>query len=236
MSIKKNPGPPLVSRFKGDLRALPLRWRAKLGLTRTVQEQPPDIEASLLTGTLVESSVEQERTDERKKTDTRLDSPLGGTMIEYVRTKDGQVGTRTVKYVPEGTAPPTFNELLKEFNQDASGNGWSEQIALTVPNLFSGYDYSIEIRDLVPPEFNALRPTRETSYTVAGTTSMPTLSIGELMRREQQVDEQTKRVTVRDRDVTGLPAVLINFEDTEEYGGGVSSIVITLNNSQLMPD
>ena len=61
--INKNPGPLLTSKFIGDVQLIPPEFRARIGTTRLVQEQPIDIEPSSLGDLLVESSVLQERTD-----------------------------------------------------------------------------------------------------------------------------------------------------------------------------
>lgn len=211
MPLHKSPGPPLTSIFKGLLEAVPQRWRARLGFTQVSQEQPTDVDPALNGDPLhIVSDVTQERTDERLKKDVTLGDPSSETMIEYLRTEEGQVATRTVRYIAEGTAAPSISELFKEFSQDARGDGYSEQITTTVPNLFGALDYSVERPDRVPPDFGALLRTIETGTTVAGTAALPVLGLGELMREEKQLTVQTKRVTVRYRDLSLLPLTIID--------------------------
>lgn len=221
MALQKNKGPLLTSRFKGLVDVIPLKWRSKLGMTRLVQQNPLDIDASSPNGAgpyghLVSSAVEQERTDERRKTDVYLESPIGTEMIEYVRTPDGQIATRTHTIVNEGDPLPTLTELIIAAEQDAWGNGQVEQVVTTVPNLFGGKDYTVERPDRAPPDFGALLETTETGETVAGTAVLPVLGVGELMRSEKQLTEQTKRMTVRYRTIADLPIVLVN-KKTDEH-------------------
>lgn len=221
MALQKNPGPPLTSKFRGLLDVIPQKWRSKLGLTRIVQQQPVDVEPTPIgdttsEGVRISSTVEQERTDERKKTDVFLTDVLGSVMVEYIRTPDGQIATRTYTVVAEGTALPTIDELTADASQDAWGNGMVEQVVTTVPNLFGKNDYRVERPDRVPPDFGVLLKTTETGVTVAGTATMPVLGVGELMRSEQQLTEQTKRVTVRSRDLASLPITLTGYDTDQD--------------------
>lgn len=217
MSISKNPGSPLTSDHNGEETSVPRHWRAKLGLTKVVQENPINVGVDPNAGLRIESRADQERTNERKKANTSFRrDPRGTTIIEYVRTKDGQVGKRIRRYVREGERPPAFNELMQEFSQQADGNGWSEQISTTVANLFGSYDYIVERPDRTPPDFGALLKTFEVSHTVKGIAVMPTLGVGEFRREERQLDEQTKRVSVRYRDLASLPATIVNSETDRE--------------------
>jgi len=221
MALLKNPGPLLKSKFKGIIDVIPLKWRSKLGLTSLVREQPVDVDPTALgdttaDGIRVVSSVQQERTDERKKTDVFITDPVGSTMVEYFRTKDGQVGTRTHTVRNEGDTLPSLTALIIEADQEAWGDGLIEQVVSTIPNLLGLYDYKVERPDRVPPDFGALLATTEESHTVAGQAALPTLSTGELMREERQIDDQTKRVTVRYRDLAGLPVTIVNSDTNAE--------------------
>lgn len=216
MSQKKVPGPPLKSTFKGALETLSTRWRAKLGFTKIEQEEPTDVSLNHLNGRRISTDLVQVRTNERKQTDVVIGDPSDKKMVELVFTKEGQVATRVLKYVPEGTAFPDFNELTLEATQEAQGNGWLEQAITTAPNLFGGFDYKIERPDRVPPDFGALLQTTEISQTVKGIASLPTLGVGELMREEQQITVDTKRVTVRARDLASLPKTIVNKDTSKE--------------------
>jgi hypothetical protein len=233
MALLKNPGPLLTSKFKGLVDVIPLKWRAKLGLTTLVQKDPTDIDPTALgdstaDGVRVVSSVQQDLTDERKKTDVFIGDPIGSTMVEYFRTKDGQVGTRTHTVREEGDTLPSLTELIIEADQDAWGDGRIEQVVSTIPNLLGLYDYRVERPDITPPDFGALLATTEESHTVAGQAALPTLGAGELMREERQIDAQTKRVTVRARDLAELPMSLTSY-DTDEH----KEVVVIIRTWQL---
>jgi hypothetical protein len=225
MSINKNKGQLLTSIYNGTLDLLPLRWRARLGYTKTDQEVPVDVPPDGMNGDseeacamgLISSQVVQTRTDERLKTNITLTSGWQDKQIvEYYLTKEGQIATRVVTIVPAGEPLPPTDELTVEAEQQNLGPCFSEQTISTVPNLFGANDYVVEIRDVVPTEFAALLKTYETAVTVAGVAAMPTLGVGELRREEQQLTVETKRVSVRYRDLVDLPVIIVDHETNRE--------------------
>src|SRR5436190_13464782 len=137
---------------------IPQRLMTRLATTEIKQKVTLDVDLTDLAGGVVASKVLQDQINERQRVDTLIDDPTGQTMVEYVRTKEGQIGTRILKYIPEGTALPTLDELTVEAGQDASGNGFVEQAITKTPNLFGGYDWTNEMGDIIPPEITALLP------------------------------------------------------------------------------
>lgn len=98
MALRKNAGPTLTSKRKGDATVVPERIRAIAGVTETKQANPNDIEPTTNTATLVESRVEADRTDERVKvdvtlqttglvaTDQRITREFGGGVLDVTST------------------------------------------------------------------------------------------------------------------------------------------------------
>jgi hypothetical protein len=234
MSLK-NGSEPLVSVFRGIVDNIPPKWRARLGVTRIVQKQPLDIGLTELGEGVVASQLVQEQTNERTKTDTTISDPTGETLVEYIRTKDGQVGTRIIKLVPAGSPLPTFTELTVDAGQENFGNGWSEQMVVTTPNLFGGNDYSIEIRDVIPPEFLTLIQTKDEAVTIAGTAAMPTLVLGDLRREEVQLTEQTKRVSRRYRDLTTTPTLIDKDTNREKQVVTITKSLVADTTTPILP-
>lgn len=94
------------------------------------------MDVTTLTSTLIESKVVQTRTDERKKTDTSIEDPSAITLVEYVKTNEAQLGTRTNSLVAEGDALPTITALTVSAEQNNLGNGKTEQEVITVASVF----------------------------------------------------------------------------------------------------
>ena len=216
MSLKNN-GQRLVSKFRGIVDNIPQRWRSRLATTEIKQKVTLDVDLTELAGGVVASKVVHDQINERQRVDTLIDDPTGQTMVEYVRTKEGQIGTRILKYIPEGTALPTLDELTVEAGQDASGNGFVEQAITKTPNLFGGFDYTTEMRDIIPPEFTALLPLITGEANEPGTPDLfIELDPGELLHREAQVTEQYKRVTIHYRSLLDLPKVIVERDTNRE--------------------
>lgn len=233
MSLKNN-GQDLISRFRGIVDNIPQRWRSKLATTEIKQKVALDVDLTELAGGVVASKVVQDQINERQRIDTLIDDPTGQTMVEYVRTKEGQIGTRILKYIAEGTPLPTLDELTVEAGQDASGNGYVEQAITKTPNLFGGFDYTTEMRDIIPPEFTALLPL------ITGEANEPgepdlfiELNPGELLHREAQVTEQYKRVTIHYRSLVDLPKVIVDKDTNREKQ--VVTITKTLDVDSVTP-
>ena len=175
MAKKKSPGPTLTSVFYGAVELIPPRWRAKLGLTRVVIEQPTDVGPEPLVTPVVDSSVEQIRTDERKQTTTTLGSPAGVTLTEFVRTPSGQLGSRTVSLVTTGTALPGITALTIDSEQQATGTGYSEQSVTTVSAVFPQLVSSSQQVLQLPEKFRGAGMTIiKTEVTAEGTSAIPT--------------------------------------------------------------
>src|SRR5436190_13938684 len=233
MSLKNN-GQRLVSKFRGIVDNIPQRWRSRLATTEIKQKVTLDVDLTELAGGVVASKVVQDQINERQRVDTLIDDPTGQTMVEYVRTKEGQIGTRILKYIPEGTALPTLDELTVEAGQDASGNGYVEQAITKTPNLFAGFDYTTEMRDIIPPEFTALLPLITGEANEPGTPDLfIELDPGELLHREAQVTEQYKRVTIHYRSLIDLPKVIVDKDTNREKQ--VVTITKTLDLDSVTP-
>lgn len=105
MSLKKKKGELLTSVVAGDVRTIPARWLATLGVTTTTQESPLDILPDTIAGVKVESGVQQQRTDERNKKIVLIGDPTDVELhgVEYDRETGGLLPyVETI--VPEGTA------------------------------------------------------------------------------------------------------------------------------------
>lgn len=123
---------PLVSVFKGALAVIPDEWRAKLGFTQTQQKQPIDVAPSAVSGTAVESRVEQELTDERKKVDVVLGDPTGQSLSEVRFTEHGTLAT-TVRTLVGGSTTPSY--LTEEIAEHDLGNGYKDLRVTTSPSF-----------------------------------------------------------------------------------------------------
>lgn len=132
-----NPGPPLKQQSVGSINGFSEEWKAYLGLTEWLQQQPPAVQPSTLTtpsatpssttSCLVYSSLEQTLTDQRKRTDAYLGNPANKPpLADMSMSEDGDLSTTTRSLLPAGTAI-VLNYLTVSATQHNMGNGWLEQ-------------------------------------------------------------------------------------------------------------
>lgn len=96
-------------------------------------------------------------------------------------------------------------------------------------NWVDDADFSITIPNVIPMEFRALIPTTVVAHKVAGIASQPSLGTGEFARSEKQLDKIFKRVTVESIGDVAVPITHTTEMETNEYGGGIMSIIRTLD-------
>lgn len=89
--------------------------------------------------------------------------------------------------------------------------------------------YEISIENLIPREFMAFIPTYTTSHILAGTAAMPTLAIGEFTHSQRQLTKLLYENRITSLGSISLPITHTNQELTEEYGGGVLNVTLTLD-------
>jgi hypothetical protein len=131
---------------------------------------------------------------------------------------------------------PTINARTEELEIQPLGNGTTLATSGVVPDVFNAIKYSVEIPDVIPQEFRAAIPTDSIEEILEGQATPPTLGTGDLRATDDQITEFKHRVGTVSRNTLGLPAVLIDFETTEEYGGGSLGIVRTLDITPMIPD
>lgn len=154
MADTKNKGPLLVSYGAGDINALPIEWRARMGFRQEDQQmplgfvlEPPDFTdpPDPAPAFISEDRLVQTRTDERKRTSVTLNPPPpnggqvppgGGppdswTLVSEQRVPWGQVATRTRAFVPQGSHLVLTDDMLQA-EQKNLGIGLDQDV-LTCP-------------------------------------------------------------------------------------------------------
>jgi hypothetical protein len=130
----KNPGQQLISIYLGTLEHIPPEWRAKLGIKRTDQQQPPDVEPAPLAGTLIGSQVVQTQTNERKKTEVEIEGDPNITLVQEEMLPNGQIATRTRRWRPEGSQiGDDLTDPTLQGTQHNLGIGWLDESVLDAP-------------------------------------------------------------------------------------------------------
>jgi hypothetical protein len=227
----KNPGPALRSKVLGSRQLFPDEFLAKVGLETVVQQSPLDVEPNEPGWDgLIESRVEQERTNERRKTNVYLLSELDTELKSTVKLPSGLIGTRTRTLVPEGTTI-VVNGLTVEGDQRNLGNGFLDQVVVQAPSKFPHFVARTSIEDGIPPVFRMLIPLRELASTALGTSSIaPVLGPGELSRQEEQEDVFSFRRSISTRLPPSLPAAFI-FKRLggDRFGGAVMQVAALLD-------
>jgi hypothetical protein len=149
----KNKGPLLVSYGSGDINALPVEWRAKMGFRQEDQQMPLGYVLGTPNGDppepipviISEDRLIQTRTDERKRTSVVLNPPPpnggivppgGGppdswTMVSEERVPWGQVATRTRAFVPDGSHLILTDDMLQAEQKNIGVA--IDQVVLTCP-------------------------------------------------------------------------------------------------------
>ncbi len=165
---------------------------------------------------------------------------LPGKAIEKTTIDDaGDTVTETRTKVEASTITTTITTAggvyTKTFEEPIGGLvAWKVvQVKATQNELDS---FEVSIPDLIPREFSGALPVTETEQTLIGDAVLPSLSAGDLMRREAQIDFNTYRLTIRGRAGLSFPQTITNQETTEEYGGGILNVTLTLDDSPLTVD
>ena len=109
---------------------------------------------------------------------------------------------------------------------EALGDGNYVITKTSVPNVFSALTLSRERPDPVPQKFRVLVPTLVREENLAGTAAEPTLTVGQIAKSEQQVNQFVKRVATTARDATQLPRTVTQKVTTNE--GLLASVTETL--------
>ncbi len=164
----------------------------------------------------------------------------GPIFTKTVIDQNGDIMTETRQRV-QASSITTTNVInagvwTKTF-QDPTDNDFVSEEVIQIRDTQNELDsFEVEVADIIPIEFKAALPVTTTEQTLIGDASLPTLVTGDLMRREAQLDAYTYRLTIRGRPNLSYPVVIVNFETTEEYGGGILGVAMTLNDSPMLPD
>lgn len=157
----------------------------------------------------------------------------GNDIVKTVIDADGDIVTETRTMV---VGPPTLVTTIT-----TSGGVWTKTFGEPISDLVSWKvvqvkatqntmdSYEVSIPDLLPREFAAGLPVTTHEDTLIGTASLPTLVTGDLMRKQQQIDFNTYRLTVSGRAGISLPQVITNKTITSQFGGGDVTETVTLN-------
>ena len=235
MPISKNKGPLLTSKIRGTVDNFPKEFLANVGLDILSQHVPLDIEPDDVIGLLIESRTMQERTNERKKTNTYLTQfPETELLSEVFIKETGQTATRRRNLVPDPTDLLT-DERTEQANQDNLGNGWLDQTIITNPDLFGATVSGIERTDLVPEIFKAVLPTFIHEETFDGIIDDPPIpDSGDLEKVETQLDIFHKRIRTRGRGDVILPQdkVALRHIGGMPYGGEVTEVDAFLDDTE----
>ncbi len=162
-----------------------------------------------------------------------------GDIVTETRTLvEGPPTLVTVITTAGGVWTKTFAEALSErltFGEEASDLvSWEIVQVKATQNTLDSYEVSIP--DVVPEVFKAAFPITTHEDTLIGIASLPVLATGDLMRKQAQIDFNTYRLTVTGRAGLTYPQILVNFENTELYGGGLLGVAMTLDDSPMLPD
>ncbi len=163
--------------------------------------------------------------------------PMLSTSIDQNDDITTQSKTMVEASPPFTTVTIVGNVWTKTFQQDIDGTSLVAWKVVQVRDTQNELDsFEVEIPDLIPREFSGDLPVTTTEQTLIGDASLPTLAAGDLMRRQAQLDAFTYRLTIRGRAGLSFPQTVTNQETTEEYGGGILNVTLTLHNIPLVPD
>ena len=138
----------LRSILRGVIEAIPLRWRTKLTLTQDITPGvPTETQPEDLDGNVVVSTVEQARTNEKDKTTISANFGDVGPLVENIVTPEGLRAQRVVALVSTADPAPASDDLTLQTDQQAFGNGKSEQSVTTAESYPSqpGQHYNQEL-------------------------------------------------------------------------------------------
>ena len=166
-------------------------------------EQP-----TLATGEL-EATEQQVNVHVKRKRKTSRDvTTLPKILTQKATTNEKQVATVT-ETLQNGDTNETAT-ATKDIQSEALGDGTYLVRKVEVPELFTAESYSVQKPDIVPERFRSQVPTTSEQSSKVGQAVMPSLSIGELERSQQQINEFVYREQVTKRNLTNdvsLPEV-----------------------------
>jgi hypothetical protein len=209
----KNKGPLLVDKVRGYFDRLPPWLRDRI--TIRVEKQKVDAKITDLDGSALESELRQEVTDEKLRTNRYLGDGEAGSgndmsglpashPSEVVITGTGQVADVT-ETISESETHLTEGPPLQDGTSEQVGDVWVTK-KVEAPT-FDDKVFQLTREDLIPPEFRALVPEKLEAHTVDGTASLPTLSAGETVHREEQKKVGVKTVSTQSRDMSSPPTI-----------------------------
>lgn len=154
--------------------------------------------------------------------------PIVKTVVDDAGDKVTETRTKVESSTITTTITTAGGVYTKTFEEPIGGLvSWKVVQVKASQNTLPSYEVSI--RDLMPAIFSAYLPVTTTETTVIGTASLPTLGLGELMRKQAQIDYNTYRLTISGRASISLPQTITNTETDTEFGGGDINHVFTLN-------
>lgn len=155
----------------------------------------------------------------------------GNSILSYqVNPQDEIVFQQTI-LKERTTITPSASEAGGNITT-VEADGVSDLVANEITKVFTFLDeasYSVSITNLIPREFMAFIPTYTESHILAGTASMPTLAIGEFEHSQKQLTKLLYENRITSLGSISLPITHTNQELTEEYGGGVLNVTLTLD-------
>lgn len=149
---------------------------------------------------------------------------LPGPWIPYSRWDDNHGAVTGQKRFVLTTTPPPLAEASATFKRTFESREGSSVVSVETLEAWGDQNYdhefSVEIEDRVPPEFDDVVPKRKSGQTEPGQAAPPTLAVGEFARTSKDVDKFWKHDTVTSRDVTRLPKLIHDYELDELRAGG----------------
>lgn len=220
MALQKNPGPLLTSLFKGLVEHIPPEWRARLGLRKYDQQEPIDVDPDTIADVLVNSEVNQTRTDERKKSNVELATdPTDVELHQQKRLTNGQLVDEVRTFVPEGTPLAGVSVETIEAEQHNLGIGWMTNDVTDAPLPGPTVESSEIDHDGVVVQ--VLKTRRLRSTITEGETLVG--GIWTKITEEGETDLVATEV-IRKRTIPGVPIITSRIDDTD---GEVLEVVIT---------
>lgn len=219
MASTKNSGQVLTSELNDFLvqNIVPDEYQVKHGMLREEQEVPTDVFPDLLlaSGDLVTSSVEQVRTNERKKTNISFirDWTIPLNQETFI-AKTGQIGHTTRRLVEEGDGL-IVSSLTEDADQHNLGIGKMDQKVTNVDSIFPNKVFKKTRPNVTPEDFRALLEDQTYEETVQGPASSPTLVDGDLEASEEDTTEFRKRTTHVFNDLLDLPMFRTNYKTNQ---------------------
>lgn len=233
MAVSKSKGSLLVSFLQGDLNAIPLKFRSAIKLTRTTQPvNLAETHSPIGVNGLLSSNLVQTRTNERDEELIYGDISNATFDGQEFMSDDGQIAnvTETILEKDDPDATLTADEKTAGGELIDLGNGYVIKRTVERPALFAKKFFERARQIRIPPKFQTRIDTVTTAETVAGTASMPaSLGASDLLKREEQLDVHTKRVTATTYGIGSSPVTLTtdqNYVD-RTYGEVVETLSST---------